>query len=500
MGLIHICSCVERRQNSLILLLIDGIEINELNSGGLQYNLENVKQIEVLYGPASVLYGTNAISGIINIITYSPDDYKTEKSTIGIATGTFNTTIADARTGYIDEQKELGYTFSARYATSEKADLAGIDGDNNRYDTMENFEKTYTLEGKFDYKDFSVGMLYQDKKASRTTTNNKSIGTIYQDYGTLWHISFLNLWLRHEQKINQDINLNSLLYYRDSTVHDDTIAYINTIDGQVAYYCPNSLFGIEEQLNYKISEKTNLTFALQYEQENLSENFSRSLSGDINIEPINPLSPIMLKQDLYSVYLQLQQKVMEKTEVTLGGRYDYMSNSKENIFTPRISIMHHYNDKFSIYSSYAEAYRAPKPWDFTYGDGNSELQSETMQSYELGFNYMLNSSIHTSVVLYHNTIKNKFTKENNRWENSEQLITKGLELTLDYKINKHSVFANYSYNDSKNKDGSIHHGVAKNIANAGFLYSFTNNLKLSTQFNYIGKYTGFKTVTATGTK
>ena len=71
-------------QNNKILLLIDGIQINELNSGGFygggQFNLSNVKRIEVLYGPASALYGTNAISGIINIITRSPKDIAGKKS------------------------------------------------------------------------------------------------------------------------------------------------------------------------------------------------------------------------------------------------------------------------------------------------------------------------------------------------------------------------------------------------------------------------------------
>ena len=60
-------------QNNLTLVLIDGIQINELNSGGFyaggQYNLSNVERIEVMYGPSSVAYGTNAVSGIINIIT-----------------------------------------------------------------------------------------------------------------------------------------------------------------------------------------------------------------------------------------------------------------------------------------------------------------------------------------------------------------------------------------------------------------------------------------------
>ncbi|MCF8268246.1 MAG: Plug domain-containing protein, partial [Ignavibacteriales bacterium] len=49
-------------QNNLTLVLVDGIQINELNSGGFygggQYNLADVERIEVVYGPASALYGT----------------------------------------------------------------------------------------------------------------------------------------------------------------------------------------------------------------------------------------------------------------------------------------------------------------------------------------------------------------------------------------------------------------------------------------------------------
>jgi len=65
-------------QNNKILLLVDGIQINELNSGGFyaggQFNLTNVDRIEVVYGPGSAIYGTNAISGIINVLTRDPKE------------------------------------------------------------------------------------------------------------------------------------------------------------------------------------------------------------------------------------------------------------------------------------------------------------------------------------------------------------------------------------------------------------------------------------------
>ncbi len=90
-------------QNNLILVLVDGIQINELNSGGFygggQYNLSNVKQIEVVYGPASALYGTNAISGIINIITNDPKDIQGGHASV--LSGSFETRNVDFRYGHI---------------------------------------------------------------------------------------------------------------------------------------------------------------------------------------------------------------------------------------------------------------------------------------------------------------------------------------------------------------------------------------------------------------
>ena len=70
--------------------MIDGIQVNELNSGGFygggQYNLSNVERIEVVYGPESVIYGTNSVSGIVNIVTKDPD---MEDSGIGVLIGSF---------------------------------------------------------------------------------------------------------------------------------------------------------------------------------------------------------------------------------------------------------------------------------------------------------------------------------------------------------------------------------------------------------------------------
>ena len=60
-------------ENNKLLLMIDGIVDNNLSAGTaqvyMQYSLHNVERIEILYGPASALYGANAMTGLINIIT-----------------------------------------------------------------------------------------------------------------------------------------------------------------------------------------------------------------------------------------------------------------------------------------------------------------------------------------------------------------------------------------------------------------------------------------------
>ena len=67
------------------LLLVDGVENNEIWSNSAfisrQYALTNIKRVEVIYGPASTIYGANAFLGVVNIITKNEEDYfKQEKA------------------------------------------------------------------------------------------------------------------------------------------------------------------------------------------------------------------------------------------------------------------------------------------------------------------------------------------------------------------------------------------------------------------------------------
>jgi outer membrane receptor for ferrienterochelin and colicins len=100
-------------QNNLILLMVDGVQINELNSGGFyaggQFILSDVEQIEVVYGPASALYGTNAVSGIVNLITKKPDG---KTGHIGFLGGNYKTGMVDFNLKNYQATKDIGFSLS----------------------------------------------------------------------------------------------------------------------------------------------------------------------------------------------------------------------------------------------------------------------------------------------------------------------------------------------------------------------------------------------------
>lgn len=172
-------------QNNLILMLIDGVQINELNSGGFyggyQYNLSNVDRIEIISGPSSAVYGTNAVTGVINIITKSALINQFE---VNARAGTFNTLGADFNYSYTNEKKDFGVRLAAMAKHTDKTDLKGDAGDNNWSDLLNNFEKDYSVEFKINWMNFTFGTNFINEKSSMAT-NEKSVGTIYRDFGTL---------------------------------------------------------------------------------------------------------------------------------------------------------------------------------------------------------------------------------------------------------------------------------------------------------------------------
>lgn len=488
-------------QNNLILILIDDVVINELNSGGfyggLQYNLNNIKQIEVVYNPSSTLYGTNAISGIINIKTYSPKD---NQNTLTATIGSENTKILNFKTSYTKD--DFSYSLAGEFLDTDKIDLSGRDGDFNWGSNFKNFERDYSINAKFNYKEIDFGLLYQNKDSARAT-KTKAIDTA-RATTTNWNIEFFNLWLKNSHHFSNSLNLKSMAYYRNTTLNDSSLVDIfypsdADLEGErVKWYRPAELLGIEEEIIYDVNDKLNLIAGFAFEREHLSNGFSKSSSSYYEI-PSKPKEPKRLYEDLFSLYLQSSYKISENLELTLGARGD-KSSAYDEVLTPKLSLVYN-RDNFIAKLLYSEAFRAPKPWDYSDGIGNPSLEPEEMKAVELFLEYFIDKNFKIDFSIYHNELKNLFAKESlesdYRWINRGEATTKGIEASLNYTNNSFKYYINYTFTNSNDEDNLFLDEIAKHKASSGLTYYFTKEFIGSVGVNYFGKRKNPKVIPAT---
>lgn len=490
-------------QNNLILLLIDGVQVNELNSGGFyggaQYNLSNVERIEIVYGPASALYGTNAISGIINVITKNPD--KHAGFDLRALYGTFNTANADLGYGYWNDKKRLGFRISGRIHTTEKADLAGEAGDNNWTGDLDNFENDYAADAKLRWRTITFGLNYLNKQAS-AATYKKSTGSIYRDNGTLWNVRFINAYLKHAVPLSEKTGISSRIYYRNATVLNNSVL-VATDTAQIGYYRPNDLLGLEGLVNHSSWKRMNLVAGIVCETENLAQGYANTVSAGPAIKPPAPPKPEMKRNTLYSFYGQFRYTPFQPVECYAGARFDN-SSVYDRVLTPRAGLVFNRN-RLTAKLLYTEAFRAPKPWDYTDGVGNTELESEEMRSLEWAAGYTLTPFVRLDASVYRNVLTNLFVKEplpggSWRWINHGESNTTGFEWSLKYRKQTIQSTVNYSWNRSTDENGMRIPEISEHQFNLGLQYAFSSKLKCSIRGNYIGKRKNPTVIAATGSE
>ncbi|MBN1397860.1 MAG: TonB-dependent receptor [Bacteroidetes bacterium] len=485
-------------QNNLTLLLIDGIQINELNSGGFYggalYNLSNVERIEVIYGPASVVYGTNAVSGIINIVTKKAADNRLRFDAL---LGSFNTSAGSVGGSLINDKKDFSIRVSGMFKKTDKADLRGSSGDNNWTDLMDNFENDYAFDVKVNTGSFTFGINYLNRQSS-TAAYTKSIGTIYRDYGTLWNIRFINGYAKYNTSFSQSIGYSSSLYYRNTTVMDNTIYYV--VDtAQIGCYRPNDLIGFENILNYDVNRFFSLTGGMVFEYERLSKGFSLSYSDSPEHKPPTPAKPPILENNLTSIFFEPRLNILEGLFLSAGFRFD-KSSVYDEVFTPRVGLSYKLADHI-FRLSYAEAFRAPKPWDYTDGFGNSSLFPEEMRSVETAVSLSPSNNFKIDLTAYKNILDQAITKEfvsgGYKWINSGEVNTDGMELFLRYFIDDWRFSLNYTFNQSCDETGTFIPEISKHTGGSSITYSFGRYFRVNLRANYAGKRENPKIIAST---
>lgn len=459
-----------------ILILIDGEPVIGRTAGTLDLSrltVDNIARIEVIRGPSSSLYGSEAMAGVVNIIT--------KKGQQGVSSSfrtryrTFDTWDASAQAGYVDEQ--LSFSLFINRLSSKGYDVA----DESASMTAPPFQ-AYTLNPKMTYSlsdklKFAInGRFFAERQSNKVDLTLED-----EVYGL------------NEKGKRNDWNLMPSLEFRVNDRHKILLKNYTT-----AYQTETSLNFQSDGLVYDYSyfkQLLNRTEA-QYDWHVNDRNITTIGAGH-TVEKVDA-TRYEAENSFRANYSFFQHQWMpgKRFNLVAGGRFDTHSQYASR-FSPKLSAGYSVNSWLKVQASFGGGYKAPDfrqlLLNFTnptagysvlgssvlkegiellqqqgqiqaiYIDPSNirEIKSESSIAFNAGFTITPNEKISLRTNFYRNNIKDLIetapvaSKTNGQnvfsYFNYDQVYTQGVEANVDYQIVKAiSLSAGYQYLDSKN--------------------------------------------------
>jgi outer membrane receptor for ferrienterochelin and colicins len=439
------------------LLLVDGKRIKgEHIHTGVNLGLvpiEMVEKIEVVKGPSCSLYGSDAMGGIINIITKTIP----EKRTIdfGASYGSYNT--QDYNLSYGKKFGKLGCFVAGKYTDSQGLPLIlnGKQYDDQwlkQFNTMAklsyeiNNKNTINLNAKYYYVDYL-------RKSSSNVNDNE-----------------IDLILDWKIKSSEKSSLTASIAYAEFTGSRKDANNI-TSSGDVMYH-------------YKLSKMHKLTAGA----EGRHEYFTR-----VGVQPSR-------EENIFSSYIQ-DEINFKKIIIVLSTRID-IHTAIAAVVSPNGSILYKVSDKTSIRGAIGRGFRAPSLQDkyeyhfhhnSYYRDGNPNLQPEFSTSYSFGLEQQIVKNFWGRISLFRNDFSNmivvlptgEYETDNipiHRRENVKTALTQGIETEFRIKVQNLNIVLGYTYLNTEDDEGLVLSYNANHLATSRVYYDFKKQ-KLTTMLS-----------------
>ncbi|BFT30994.1 catecholate siderophore receptor CirA [Alteromonas sp. D210916BOD_24] len=354
-----------------VLFLINGKRMNSDLAGGAMFEnrymtVPNIEKIEVIRGPGSALYGTNAFLGVVNIIT------KKQSNEFRVAAGNLNS--LEAYTNFSGESGEWSYSGFARYY-KDSGQLYGPDITTPINPNAEFTRDPYTAKDvtgsiswnstvSFEFRHMTRDM--EDFFVFRAVEDGLLRAKTQQD----------SLSLSYDLRIDDKWLLESRLVYLSGQL--TTTEPLNSVVGDYAYQ--SSEWGMEVDGHYYPIVDHTLTFGLSLRRPGVD--VWQFKSAD-NSELIS-LGAIDHRRFL-GLYIQDEIRISDTLNATIGLRSDIISEHDRNI-NPRAAIVYTPKVKSTFKFIYGTAFRSPNRFqtDDRYL-GNPALKAEEIETSEIAW-------------------------------------------------------------------------------------------------------------------
>jgi iron complex outermembrane receptor protein len=506
-----------------VLVLIDGRRANDVDLSGVDWKqipLDEVERIEIIHGGSgAVLYGDNASSGVINIITkegsgklkvnlkneYGSYDMNKQKLSLGGAIDDkFSYWLSAGREGNHgyrhnsfskdkDFASKLAYKLndilSIHFDSGFHISSYGMPGSltqsvinqygrkHARYGEDHTNNKDYYfvtgIKNNFlKFGNFNIDFSYRQKDADSyfLTSGLDTIKNKTETFGVVSKYTLANSILNHENKFIAGIDFYRTLYTSQTYYYSRTAS---TLEGALNQYSNINKNSIGWYLQNEFSLSNKLIFLSGYRYEFARYSFAYH-DNNLHNYGANPDQDSKLKPDI---------------SIFNGG------------------LVYAYNDDSNIFFNISRSFRFPEVDEFTYIDANwqkqlnTDLKPQHSLNYQLGFRHKLSERINGSLSFSRMNVKDEIyfnAKDFLSWgswmgknENYDKTIHQSIETSLDAKINDwFTLFGNYTFTNAYFKGGEYSKNkiplVPENKGSIGFRLSLPKNVT----FNMTGTYLG----------
>jgi outer membrane receptor for ferrienterochelin and colicins len=428
--------------NGRVLLLVDGHRLNDAIFDQAPIGTDSpidvdlIERVEVVRGPGSSLYGTNAFFGTINVITKRGRDIKGTEASWENSSYTSN----KGRLTYGNKLSNgLEFIMSGSYYYSvgqenlfypEFNTPATNNGIAHRMDqdTFHNFF------AKASYGDFTFQGGYVGRKKRIPTA---SFGTIFNNGrdATVDNRGYLDLKYQHE--FANQLTVKGRLYYdryyyRSDYLVDIPVNPLPTLNND---FVTTDQAGGELMLVKRLFEKHKVTLGSEFRSQ------FRMDQANKDAEPPTTYVDDKRKATIWALYLQDEFAITDRLILNAGFRYDHYSTFGGTV-NPRAGLIYTWRDT-TAKLLYGRAFRAPNPFEQFYaGAGakaNPDLKPETITTYELVLEQYLGHHLRGSASGYYYEIDKLISQVEDPsdgllvYQNGNKVNAKGLELALEGK-------------------------------------------------------------------
>jgi len=458
------------------LLLIDGVPANDIYGGAIEWNavpLDDIERIEVVRGASSALYGSNAMGGVINIISRSPGEGLQAHGSLGVQS--MNTREFAAGVG--GSKGPVGLRLSGRILRSDGyLPLAPAD------------RKPTSIDHGMERENVSARIDWAPAEGTKLSLSGRHFheqktGTLdYPGYNPFeQEQSTVNLgW---KQTLPGSANLSASLWAKTAESRYDSADYLtgytstaytnnseeDSVGGTVKYTAPliTNAFGAHV-----------LTAGIDFRDGEITRHNGYHSGRDIRVEGSQQYAGLFLQDELFLME--------DRLVLNLGGRFDYWNSydgygydddasptatryndADHTAFNPKLGAVWHVTGSTSLRVSTGKAFRAPTlsdlyntwVWGTRVYAGNPDLGPEEVVSWEVGLDQAIGERTDMSVSLYYNDADDFIAyltpdpagdPDYHEKENVGEVSTRGVEVELSHRIDRHwRIGANYTWNRSE---------------------------------------------------